>query len=237
MEKNDTLRGMHSFTIPFTQVPLEGDFFDRTFKLQMELSLGDNKNRSLLDTLWGLAFEAFKIVTVGSIGTEECEVLVYDEKLISKLRQMAFDIIIIDPAMVCGNIVTKLLNIPLVIMEAPYIMPGFLEYATQAPVPIATFYSFRTDFRFRPIACRALGFETTILELMAEADLFLMRADFIMHPPHPTMPNMVYIGGYHVQNVHPLPKDLVKFLEEPENAGVVVLSFGTYAEALGKGKA
>ncbi|XP_035676999.1 UDP-glucuronosyltransferase 1-2-like [Branchiostoma floridae] len=225
--------------------------------LQVELSLGDNKNRSTFDTAWKFTYEAFKLVSVGSIGTEECEALVYDNKMISQLRQMNFDIIIIDPAMVCGNIVARLLNIPLVIIEAPYIMPGFLEYATQAPVPIATFYSFRTDFwqrlknlvwhcvagaimrtfagRFRPIASRALGYDTTILELMAEADLFLMRGDFVMHPPHPAMPNMVYIGGYHVQRVNPLPKDLEKFLEE--SGGVVVLSFGSYAKVMGKEKA
>ncbi|CAH1264487.1 UGT2B17 [Branchiostoma lanceolatum] len=241
------------------EVPLEGDFFDRMIDLQVELSLGDNKNQSSFDSVWTFASEAFKIVAVGSIGTEECEVLVFDEKLISKLQQMNFDIIIIDPAMICGTIVARLLNIPLVIMEAPFIMSGFLEYATQAPVPVATFYSFRTDFRqrlkslvwhcfagalmrayagrFRPIASRALGYETTILELMAEADLFLMRGDFIMHPPHPAMPNMVYIGGYHVQNVNPLPKELERFLQDAGDAGVVVLSFGSYAKAIGMEKA
>ncbi|XP_019634059.1 PREDICTED: LOW QUALITY PROTEIN: UDP-glucuronosyltransferase 1-1-like [Branchiostoma belcheri] len=241
------------------EVPLEGDFFDSMIDLQVQLSLGDNENQSVLDFTWTFAYEAFKITTSSPIGVEECEVLVFDEKLISKLQQMNFDILIIDPAMTCGNIVARLLNIPLVIMQAPHIMPGFLEYATQAPVPIATFYSFRTDFtqrlknlfwhcfagalmsaytsRFGPIASRALGYKTTILELMAEADLFLMRGEFIMHPPHPAMPNMVYIGGYHVQNINPLPKDLERFLEESGDAGVVVLSFGSYAKVMGRRKA
>ncbi|KAI8489141.1 UDP-glucuronosyltransferase 1-1 [Branchiostoma belcheri] len=212
-------------------VPLEGDFFDSMINLQVELSLGDNENQSLLDFKWTFLYEAFKITTSSPIGVEECEVLVFDEKLISKLQQMNFDILIIDPGMNCGNIVARLLNIPLVIMQAPYIMPGFLEYATQAPVPIATFYSFKTDFTQR---LKNLAWHCFAAALMRA---YTARGDFIMHPPQPAMPNMVYIGGYHVQNISPLPKDLERFLEESGDAGVVVLSFGSYAKVMGRRKA
>ncbi|XP_078678245.1 UDP-glucuronosyltransferase 1-2-like isoform X1 [Branchiostoma floridae x Branchiostoma belcheri] len=238
------------------QVPLEGDVFDRMMQLQVQFSLGDAQEFSAFGFA-KMIFDNFGDAV--NFGRVECDTLLQNQELLSRLKDMNFDIIIIDPMAVCGSILARLLKVPLAIMEAPAIATLHLSLTSQVPVPIATYYSHRTGFmqslknlgyhllmgllvslmvgNIDPLASRALGYQVTIVELSAEADLFLMREDSIVYPPHPLMPNMVQIGGYHVQTVNPLPKDLEDFMKSSGDAGVVVLSFGSYAKVMGRRKA
>ncbi|XP_037549804.1 UDP-glucuronosyltransferase 2A1-like, partial [Nematolebias whitei] len=44
-----------------------------------------------------------------------------------------------------------------------------------------------------------------------DADIWLMRTDFVFNYPRPTMPNVVYMGGFHCKSPEPLPEDLEEF--------------------------
>ncbi|CAH1264489.1 UGT2B4 [Branchiostoma lanceolatum] len=238
------------------QVPLEGDVFDRIMQLQVRFALGDAEEFSAFGFA-KMIYDSFGDAM--NFGRVECDVLLQNRELMSRLKGMNFDIVIVDPVAFCGYIVARALKVPLAIMGAPAIATAALSRATQVPVPIATYYCHRTGFlqslknlanhvmmdiitslMFRNIdslVSRGLGYQVTLEELSAEADLFLMREDSIVYPPHPLMPNMVQIGGYHVQAVNPLSEDLEDFMEASGDAGVVVLSFGSYAKVMGRRKA
>uniref|UniRef100_A0A8C7WXR7 Uncharacterized protein n=1 Tax=Oryzias sinensis TaxID=183150 RepID=A0A8C7WXR7_9TELE len=47
-----------------------------------------------------------------------------------------------------------------------------------------------------------------IFSLLQQADIWLFRSDFVFDFPRPTMPNVVYIGGFQCKPAEPLPADL-----------------------------
>ncbi|KRT82485.1 Glycosyltransferase [Oryctes borbonicus] len=57
-------------------------------------------------------------------------------------------------------------------------------------------------------------------------DLIFSNAHFSNESPRPKTPNIVYIGGYHVQEPEPLTPDVQKILDS-SSEGVVFLAFGT----------
>ncbi|XP_041635438.1 UDP-glucuronosyltransferase 2A2-like [Cheilinus undulatus] len=73
-----------------------------------------------------------------------------------------------------------------------------------------------------------------LLSLERSADLWLVRADFVFEFPRPTMPNVVYIGGFQCKEAKPLPADLEAFMQSSGEHGVVVMSFGTLVSALSR---
>lgn len=63
-------------------------------------------------------------------------------------------------------------------------------------------------------------------ELQDNVALALVNSHFSTESPRPYTTNMIQIGGFHVDNIEPLPKDLQKYLDEA-NEGVVYFNFGT----------
>ncbi|KAF7647233.1 hypothetical protein LDENG_00175440, partial [Lucifuga dentata] len=64
------------------------------------------------------------------------------------------------------------------------------------------------------------------------ADIWLVRGDFVFEFPRPTMPNVVYIGGFQCTKAKPLPAELEAFMQSSGQHGVVVMSLGTFVSAL-----
>ncbi|KAJ8407769.1 hypothetical protein AAFF_G00268130 [Aldrovandia affinis] len=59
------------------------------------------------------------------------------------------------------------------------------------------------------------------------ADIWLMRNDFVFEFPRPTMPNVVYMGGFQCKPAKPLPQDLEEFVQSSGEHGVIIMSLGT----------
>ncbi|XP_016973764.1 UDP-glycosyltransferase UGT5, partial [Drosophila rhopaloa] len=58
--------------------------------------------------------------------------------------------------------------------------------------------------------------------------LVLVNQHFTLGPPRPYVPNMIEVGGLHVdQNPKPLPKELEDFIQGAGDAGVIYFSLGT----------
>uniref|UniRef100_A0A8C6TKB6 Uncharacterized protein n=1 Tax=Neogobius melanostomus TaxID=47308 RepID=A0A8C6TKB6_9GOBI len=53
---------------------------------------------------------------------------------------------------------------------------------------------------------------TDLLSLELSTDIWLVRADFVFEFPRPTMPNIVYIGGFQSQEPSPLSEKPLKLL-------------------------
>ncbi|RVE63949.1 hypothetical protein OJAV_G00141350 [Oryzias javanicus] len=67
-----------------------------------------------------------------------------------------------------------------------------------------------------------------------QADIWLFRSDFVFDFPRPTMPNVVYIGGFQCKPAEPLPADLEKFVQSSGEHGVIIMTLGTLVNALPK---
>ncbi|KAF7659643.1 hypothetical protein LDENG_00295200 [Lucifuga dentata] len=59
-----------------------------------------------------------------------------------------------------------------------------------------------------------------------------MRADFVFEFPRPTMPNVVYMGGFQCKPVEPLPQHLEEFVQSSGEHSVIIMSLGTMISEL-----
>uniref|UniRef100_A0A8D3DA98 UDP-glucuronosyltransferase n=1 Tax=Scophthalmus maximus TaxID=52904 RepID=A0A8D3DA98_SCOMX len=71
-----------------------------------------------------------------------------------------------------------------------------------------------------------------IISLLQEADIWLFRSDFVFDYPRPTMPNVVYIGGFQCKPAQPLPADLERFVQSAGEHGVIIMTLGTLINGL-----
>ncbi|TWW57161.1 UDP-glucuronosyltransferase 2B20 [Takifugu flavidus] len=86
---------------------------------------------------------------------------------------------------------------------------------------------------YQAVCDKYFGADVNVMSLMQGADLWLIRTDFIFEFPRPTMPNVVYIGGFQGKPSKPLPADLEDFMQSSGEHGVVVMSLGTLLGDLG----
>ncbi|XP_042273891.1 UDP-glucuronosyltransferase 2B15-like [Thunnus maccoyii] len=68
---------------------------------------------------------------------------------------------------------------------------------------------------------------TNYISLFQAADLWLMRVDFVFEFPRPTMPNVIYMGGFQCKPAKPLPQHLEEFVQSSGEHGVIIMSLGT----------
>ncbi|RVE74692.1 hypothetical protein OJAV_G00025420 [Oryzias javanicus] len=54
-----------------------------------------------------------------------------------------------------------------------------------------------------------------------------MRVDFVFEFPRPTMPNVVYMGGFQCKPAKPLPYHLEEFVQSSGEHGFIIMSLGT----------
>ncbi|XP_036451400.1 UDP glucuronosyltransferase 5 family, polypeptide G2 [Colossoma macropomum] len=193
-------------------------------------------------------------LTCGMLST-----LLEDKDLMAQLRDDHYDLMLTDPGMPAGTIVAHYLNLPLVynvrwttfgeghfsIAPSPisYVpVPGtgltdhmgllerahnFLYYSLnllQERWLILPIYNDLLRHHFPPGA--------NIPAMQYAADLWLMRVDFVFEFPRPSMPNLVYIGGFQCHSARELPAELEAFMQSSGEAGVVIMSLGTLITAL-----
>ncbi|XP_041645323.1 UDP-glucuronosyltransferase 2A1-like [Cheilinus undulatus] len=77
-----------------------------------------------------------------------------------------------------------------------------------------------------------LGPDVDYRSLFQAADLWLMRVDFVFEFPRPTMPNVIYMGGFQCKPAKPLPEHLEEFVQSSGEHGVILMSLGTVIEEL-----
>lgn len=71
-----------------------------------------------------------------------------------------------------------------------------------------------------------------IISLLQDADIWLFRSDFVFDFPRPTMPNVIYIGGFQCKPAQPLPPELEDFVQSAGEHGVIIMTLGTLVKAL-----
>ncbi|TRY82310.1 hypothetical protein DNTS_009394 [Danionella cerebrum] len=174
--------------------------------------------------------------------------------LMDSLQRAKFDLVLTDPAFGGGFFLARRLDLPIVLNvrwtmhgEAHFeIAPSPLSYV---PVPglelsdkmtfgqramnlIGFMFSQYNKMWFvtphyHSFCKKYFGSEINYKSILRDADIWLMRTDFIFEFPRPTMPNIVYMGGFQCKPAKPLPEELEKFVESSGEHGVIVMSLGT----------
>lgn len=177
-----------------------------------------------------------------------------NETLMKSLQEAKFDMVLTDPAMGGGVLLAHKLGLPLVFNvrwtihgEGHFaIAPSPLSYV---PIPAAeltdkmTFiqrvinvliyfnayflYSNYLGQPYKAFCQKYFGPDVDYFSLFQNADIWLMRNDFTFEFPRPTMPNVVYMGGFQCKPSNPLPDDLEKFVQSSGKHGIIIMSLGS----------
>ncbi|XP_033181153.1 UDP-glucuronosyltransferase 2C1-like [Mastacembelus armatus] len=182
-----------------------------------------------------------------------------DENLMVSLNEAKYDVVLTDPSIGGGAILARQLQVPLVFNvrwtiqgEAHFLLaPSPLSYipftATELtdkmtfPQRVRNVLSYIlgmytqssiTEPHYKPIIEKYFGPDEDYSTFFLDADIWLMRNDFVFEFPRPTMPNIVYMGGFQCKPPKPLPDDLEEFVRSSGDHGVIVMTLGTLVAKL-----
>lgn len=191
-----------------------------------------------------------------------CEVLgqmLEDKGTVKSLLDAKYDLMLTDPAMATGVVLAKYLKLPLV-LNVRWVTSGDGQFML-APSPLSyipvpgsgltdrmnffervknvLFYGltlFQQYFLVGPsydILCeKYIEGGCDIVSLLQDADIWLFRSDFVFDFPRPTMPNVIYMGGFQCKPAQPLPAELEDFVQSAGENGVIIMTLGTLVNAL-----
>ena len=177
-----------------------------------------------------------------------------DAKLMQFFQEAEYDVVLTDPCFGGGVLLAHRLGLPLVlnvrwaIMEDGHhtVAPSPLSYVPIPGTELTDRMSFWQrvknvifslmvlnvrviikDSHYTPFVHRHFGPDVHYDELVQAADIWLMRTDFTFEFPRPTMPNVVYMGGFQCKPSKALPQDLEDFVQSSAEHGVIIMSLGT----------
>ncbi|XP_049920845.1 UDP-glucuronosyltransferase 2A2-like [Epinephelus moara] len=188
-------------------------------------------------------------------------VSIFENKtLIKELRETGYDLLLTDPAFLGGVLVAHYLQLPMV-FNVRWLFNGEAHFAI-APSPLSYVPQLFSDFSdkmnffqrvnnvirhyilvymyyyvsnppYQAVCDHYFGPDVSSMSLIQGAELWLMRIDFTFEFPRPTMPNVIYIGGFQGKPSKPLPSYLEDFVQSSGEHGVVIMTLGTLLSDLG----
>lgn len=183
-------------------------------------------------TMGDMLVNVERLVNFTTMQVRGCESLLENRSLMARLREQGFQLVLTDPFLPCGSILSHLFNIP-----AVYFLRGLpcdLDYhANQCPTPpsyVPVAFSENTDvmtfpqrvknvlmYMLQSYLCKIMYREFDLLvtrqmsdiqsyrELLGRGAFWLLRYDFTFEHPRPVMPNTAFIGGINCAKKAPLP--------------------------------
>nr|XP_023410885.1 UDP-glucuronosyltransferase 2B31-like [Loxodonta africana] len=214
------------------------------------------------DTFWTY-FSVLQEILWESSGCLErlCKDVVFNKKLMMKLQESRFDVVLADVVFPCGELLAELLKIPLVYSvrftmgyTAEKYSGGLSTPPSYVPIVMSelpdrmTFmervknmiYVLYFDFWFQAynekkwnqFYSEVLGKPTTLRETMGKADIWLVRNYWDFEFPRPFLPHFHFVGGFHCKPANPLPKEIEEFVQSSGKHGVVVFTLGSMVSNL-----
>ncbi|XP_060765023.1 UDP-glucuronosyltransferase 2C1-like [Neoarius graeffei] len=177
-----------------------------------------------------------------------------NEPLMKSLQQAKFDMMLTDPALGGGVLLGHKLGLPLVLNvrwtihgEGHFVIaPSPLSYVPSLGAELTDKMTFIQRVRnvlnyftvsyqqstyfgqpYKAFCQKYFGPDVDYFSLLQNADIWLMRNDFTFEFPRPTMPNVVYMGGFQCKPSNPLPDDLEKFVQSSGKHGLIIMSLGS----------
>ncbi|XP_037646388.1 UDP-glucuronosyltransferase 2A1-like [Sebastes umbrosus] len=182
-----------------------------------------------------------------------------DQELMRNMKDSKFDMVLTDPCWGGGVILANYLYLPLVynvrwlIAEEAHlaIAPSpvsyipitgsghtdkmsFFQRVKNVILHLMTQAQNRLVIKvvYQKICDKYLGPDNDFNQLMLDADIWLMRVDFVFEFPRPTMPNVVYMGGFQCKPAKPLPEHLEEFVQSSGEHGFIMMSLGAFVSEL-----
>ncbi|XP_038147115.1 UDP-glucuronosyltransferase 2C1-like [Cyprinodon tularosa] len=177
-----------------------------------------------------------------------------NEDLMQSLNASKYDMVLTDPGIGGGALLARRLKLPLVfnvrwtiqgeahLLIAPsplsYIPFTATELTDRMTFPqrlknVLSYFmgmftlSYISEPTYKPIVRRFFGPDVDYSTVFLDADIWLMRNDFVFEFPRPTVPNIVYIGGFQCKPSKSLPTDLEEFVQSSGDHGIIVMTLGT----------
>ncbi|XP_044935767.1 UDP-glucuronosyltransferase 2B31 [Mustela putorius furo] len=195
-----------------------------------------------------------------------CEDVVLNRKLMTKLQESRFDVILADTIGPCGELLAELLRIPLVYSlrfspgyafekqsgglsfppsYVPVILSELSDQMTFMERVKNMIYVLYFDLWFQTynekswdqFYSEVLGRPTTLSELRGKAQIWLIRTYWDIEFPRPLLPNFEFVGGLHCKPAKPLPKEMEEFVQSSGENGIVVFTLGSMITNLPEEKA
>nr|XP_057944954.1 UDP-glucuronosyltransferase 2C1-like [Doryrhamphus excisus] len=182
-----------------------------------------------------------------------------NEDLLESFINAKYDLVLTDPGLPGGVILARYLKLPLVFNvrwtshgEGHFsIAPSPLSYVPMTGTGLSdkmnffervfnvlffVFGEYQISKYIKPhyeeLIQTYFGPDVSYDSLFQAADLWLMRADFVFEFPRPTMPNVIYMGGFQCKPAKTLPDHLEDFVQNSGKHGFVVMSLGTLVSEL-----
>ncbi|XP_072889329.1 UDP-glucuronosyltransferase 2C1-like isoform X5 [Hemitrygon akajei] len=191
---------------------------------------------------------------------QEFTIAIFENKtLLEQIESANFNLVLTDPASGTGPMLAHYLKVPLV-YNVRWLFNGeahfFFAPSPLSYIPISgthltdnmnslqrtgnvmynffqiLFIEFVVYPIYNEICHQYLGPDTDIQTIMMGADVLLMRVDFVFEFPRPTMPNIVYIGGFQCKPARPLAAEFEEFVQSSGKHGLIVMSLGTLVGSL-----
>ncbi|XP_037644837.1 UDP-glucuronosyltransferase-like [Sebastes umbrosus] len=205
-----------------------------------------------------------RLVNFTSMEVKACENLLNNQPLMSRLKGVGFDLVLTDPFLPCGSILSHVFSIPAVYYLRG--MPcGLAAKANQCPSPpsyVPVSFSGNTDImtfpqrvknmamsilqsylcgimyvRYDDVVRKYVGDDMTYKDLLSHGTIWLFRYDFVMEWPKPLLPNIFFIGGINCAKKAPLPADLEEFVNGSGDDGFIVFTLGSFVFRMPEEKA
>ncbi|KAK2920384.1 UDP-glucuronosyltransferase 2A2-like isoform X2 [Channa argus] len=189
-------------------------------------------------------------------GMQQCDSILKNERLMATLRDAAFDVILVDSLVICGDLVADVLGRPFILSlrcSPGSVMerhcghaPAPPSYVPTAPLPYGDRMTFVerllntltyiltsavTEVVWRltldQYYSEVKGSPSSVCETLGKADIWFIRLFWDLETPRPSPPNFQYVGGLHCKPAISLPNNFEAFMQSSGDAGVVVVSFGT----------
>ncbi|XP_070765773.1 UDP-glucuronosyltransferase 2B20-like [Enoplosus armatus] len=233
------------------------DFMNSFLKKSIEIRRSEGSLWAFLDFYMNL----YSMIRENQQVVAKLVISIFENKtLIKELRETGYDLFLTDPAFPGGVLLAHYLQLPLV-FNVRWLFNGEAHFAI-APSPLSYvpelfsqnsdkmdfferlnniirhgmlvyMYHYVSNPPYQAVCDHYFGPDVNVMSLMQAADLWLMRVDFTFEFPRPTMPNVIYIGGFQGKPSKPLPSDLEEFVQSSGEHGVVVMTLGTLLGDLG----
>ncbi|XP_034049985.1 UDP-glucuronosyltransferase 2C1-like isoform X2 [Thalassophryne amazonica] len=243
-------------TLPEAMDIEEQDFFSSFLVKMLAIQKEGASMMAFLSYYWEMLSSLANIHQQAFLFVEE---MFENKSLMQHLHDTKFDVVLLDPGVPVGVLVAHKLKLPFV-YNLKWITSGEGHFVI-APSPVSyvptsghvvsdkmtffqrvqnTFYYLLNMCVDRFIVCppydrlveKYFGSDVNFYHLLQGADIWLMRVDFVFEFPRPTMPNLVYVGGFQCKPSEPLPPELEEFVQSSGEHGFILMSLGTLIKSL-----
>ncbi|XP_053341232.1 UDP-glucuronosyltransferase 2C1-like [Clarias gariepinus] len=274
-------KGHNVTVVTFSSTPFMKTDQSMGYKLEIiqvpytKQDIADGLDRALNYWMYNLTTDNpiqgfFKLKEMTDVLTEQnqvmCRKLFEHEDLLEKLRKEQFEVLLIDPVYMCGDLLAQKLNLPFIISFRCSLASVIERLCGQLPAPpsyvpaVGLSYTDHMDFvqrlinfvfivsldithtlmvkaKWDYIYTEVLGKPTSLCETMGKADIWLIRTYWDFEYPRPLLPNFKFVGGLHCKPAKPLPKEMEEFVQSSGDDGIVVFSLGSLIKNLTKERA